>query len=58
MELPAVIAPKDRDRDRLLDRSGIALVATTLVPTTKTGVDKEIAHNLPDHIFLPKMIMP
>jgi len=58
MALPAAIAPKDKDRDRPLDGSGAALEEIMLDPTTKTGTDQEIAHNLPDHILLPKTIMP
>ena len=58
MALPAVIVLKDKDRGRPLDGSGAALEATTLVPTTRTGADQEIMHNLPNHIFLPKMITP
>jgi len=58
MALLVVIIPKDKDRDKTLDGSGVALVAITLVPTIKTGVDQEIVHNPPDHVFLPKMITP
>jgi len=58
MGLLTVIVPKDKDRDRPLDGSGAALAATTLDPTIKTGMDKEIAHNPLDHIFLPKMTTP
>ena len=54
---PSTIILKDKDKDRLLDGSGIALEATTLDPTTRTGADQEIAHHL-NHIFLLEMTMP
>ena len=54
---PPVIALKDKDRDKLLDGSGITLEATTKAPTIRTGMDQGIAHNPLDHIFLPKMTM-
>ena len=53
----SITIPKDRDKDKLLDGSGIALEATTLDPTIRTGADQEIAHH-PDHVFLLKMTMP
>ena len=40
-----------------LDGSGTALVAITKVLITRTGTDQEIAYNLLDHAFLPKMTM-
>ena len=58
MELLLTIVLQDKDKDKPLDRSGIAPVATTKDPTIRTGVDQEIAHNLPDHVSLPKMTMP
>ena len=58
MAPPAIITSKDKAKDRLLDGSGVALEATTLVLITRTGMDKEIAHNPPDHIFLSEMITP
>jgi len=57
MELLIAITSKDKDRDKPPDGFGIALVATTPDPTIRTGADKEIVHNLLDHVFLPKMIM-
>ena len=48
---------KDKDRDKLLDGSGIALEAITLDPTTRTGADQEIVHH-PDHVSPLKMITP
>ena len=51
------IEPKDKDKDKLLDGSGVALEATTPDPTIKTGADQEIAHLL-NHVFLLEMIMP
>ena len=59
MALLAVITHKDRDRDKPLDGSGATLEAiTTRIPTIRIGVDKEIMHNPPDHVFLLKMITP
>ena len=52
----STIVPKDKDKGKLLDGSGITLEAITLDPTIRTGVDQEIAHHL-DHIFPLKMIM-
>ena len=52
--IPAIL--KDKDKGKTLDGSGIALEATTLDPTTRTGVDQEIAY-LPDHVSLLRMIM-
>ena len=57
MELLQAIDPKGKDRDKLLDGSGVALVATIKGPTTRTGADQEIAYNPPDHVFLLKMTM-
>ena len=54
MELLITIL-KDKDKDKLLDGSGIALEATTLDPITRTGTDQEIAHHL-DHVSPLKMI--
>ena len=51
------IVPKDKDRDKLLDGSGVALEATIPDPTIRIGADQEIAHLL-DHVFPLKMIMP
>jgi len=48
---------KDKDSNKPLDGPGIALVATTLDPTIRTGADKEIVLNPLDHAFLLKMIM-
>ena len=53
---PSIIVLKDKDRDKPLDGSGVALEATTLDLTTRTGTDQEITHHL-DHTFPPKMIM-
>ena len=50
--------PKDKDRDKPLDGSGIVLVATTQDLTIRTGMDQEIVHNLLDHIFPLEMITP
>jgi len=55
MELSTIVL-KDKDKDKLLDGSGVALEATTPDPTTRTGVDQEIAY-LPDHVSLLRMIM-
>ena len=55
MELSITVL-KDKDRGKLLDGSSIALEATTLDPTTRTGADQEIMHHL-DHVFLLEMIM-
>ena len=52
--IPAIL--KDKDKGKTLDGFGIALVATTLDLTTRTGMDQEIAHHL-DCIFLLKIIM-
>jgi len=52
-----VIRPKDKDKDRPLDGSGVTPEATTLVLITRTGADKEIVHNPLDHVFFPKTIM-
>ena len=51
-----LVVLKDKDRDKLLDGSGITLEATTPDPTIRIGADQEIAHLL-NHIFLLKMIM-
>jgi len=58
MALPVAIAPKDKDKDKLLDGSGAALEAITQAPTTRTGMDQEIAHNPLDHVFPPETITP
>ena len=47
---PLTTILKDKDKDKLLDGSGIALEATTPDPTIRTGADQEIAHLL-DHVF-------
>ena len=57
MELLQVIDLKGKDKDKLLDGSGVALVATTKDLTTRTGADQEIAHNPLDHIFPLEMTM-
>jgi len=49
MELSTIVL-KDKDKGKLLDGSGVALEATTLDPTIKTGADQEIVHLL-DHVF-------
>jgi len=49
MELSTIIL-KDKDKDKLLDRSGITLEATIPDPTIRTGADQEIAHLL-NHVF-------
>jgi len=54
MELSITIL-KDKDKNRLLDGSGIALEATTLDPITRIGADQEIAHYL-NHVFPLEMI--
>jgi len=54
MEL-SITALKDKDRDKPLDRSGIALEATIPDLTIRTGTDQKIAYHL-DLVFLPKMI--
>ena len=54
MGLSTPTVPKDKDRDRLLDGPGVALVATTLHPTIRTGMDKEITLNPLNHAFLLK----
>ena len=51
-----IIVPKDKDRDKLLDGSGVALEATILDPIIRIGADQEIVHLL-DHVFPLKMIM-
>jgi len=48
---------KDKDRDKPLDGSGVALEVTIPDLTIRTGVDQKIVHHL-DLIFLLKMIMP
>jgi len=53
---PLTIILKDKDKDKLLDGSGIALEATTLDLTTRTGADQEIVHHL-DHAFPLETIM-
>jgi len=55
MELSITVL-KDKDRDKLLDGSGVALEAITPDPITRTGADQEIAHHL-DHVFPLEMIM-
>jgi len=52
----STIAPKDKDKGKLLDGFGIAPEATIPDPTIKTGADQEIAHLL-DHIFPLEMTM-
>jgi len=47
---PLTIVPKDKDKGKLLDGSGVALETTTPDPTIRTGADQEIAHLL-DHVF-------
>jgi len=49
---------KDKNKGRPLDGSGTVPEATTQVPTTRTGADQEIPHNLPDYVSPPEMIMP
>ena len=58
MELLQATDLKDKDRDKLLGGSGVALVATTKDLTTRIGADQEIAHNPLDHAFLLEMTMP
>ena len=58
MGLLTTIIPKDKDKDKPLDGSGITLVATTQDLTIRTGVDQEIVYNLLNHAFLLKMITP
>ena len=48
---------KDKDRDKLQDGFGVALVATTKGLITKIGADLEIAYNPLDHVFPLKMTM-
>jgi len=55
MEL-SITEPKDKDRGKLLDGSGVALEATIPDPTIRTGADQEIVHLL-DHVSLLEMIM-
>jgi len=52
----SITVPKDKDKDKLLDGSGVALEAITPDPTTKTGADQEIVHLL-DHVFPLEMTM-
>ena len=52
-----LVVLKDKDRDKPLDGSGIALEATSLDLTIRTGADQEIAHHL-DLVFLLEMTMP
>ena len=54
---PQAIDLKDKDKDKLLDGSGVALVATTKDLTTRTGADQEIAHNPLDRVFPLEMTM-
>ena len=58
MELLQAIVLKDKGQGKLLDRSGVALVAITKDLTTRTGADQEIAYNPLDHAFLLEMTMP
>jgi len=51
-----ITVPKDKDKDKLLDGSGVVLEAIIPDPIIRTGVDQEIVHLL-DHIFPLKMIM-
>jgi len=53
----SITVPKDKDKDKLLDGSGVTLEATIPDPTIRIGADQEIAHLL-DHIFLLETIMP
>ena len=57
MELLQAIDLKDKDKGKLLDGSGVALVATTKDLTIRIGVDQEIAHNPLDHVFPLEMTM-
>jgi len=52
---PLTTILKDKDKDKLLDGSGIAQEAITLDPTIRTGADQEIAHHL-NHAFPLEMI--
>jgi len=53
---PSTIVLKDKDKDKLLDGSGVTLEATIPDPTIRTGADQEIAHHL-DHVFPLEMTM-
>jgi len=52
---PSSIVPKDKDKGKLLDGSGVALEATIPDPTIRTGTDQEIMHPL-NHVFPLEMI--
>jgi len=52
----STIVLKDKNKDKLLDGSGVALEATILDPTIRTGTDQGIAHLL-DHVFPLEMTM-
>ena len=54
--VPLTTIPKDKDKDKLLDGSGIALEAITPDPIIRIGADQKIAHH-PDHVFLLEMTM-
>ena len=54
---PSTTVLKDKGKGKTLDGFGVALEATTLDPTTKTGTEQEITHHL-DYVSLLKMIMP
>jgi len=54
---PSTTILKDKDKDKLLDGSGVTLEATIPDPTIRIGADQEIAHLL-NHVFLLKMITP
>jgi len=52
----STIVLKDKDKDKLLDGSGVALEATILDLTIRTGADQGIAYLL-DHVFPLEMTM-
>ena len=57
MGLSILVVLKNKDRGKPLDGSGVALEATTLDPTIRTGADQEIVHLL-NHVSLLEMITP
>ena len=52
----STIVSKDKDKGKLLVGSGVALEATILDPTIKTGTDQEIVHLL-NHVSPPEITM-
>ena len=49
MEPRQITVLKDKDKDKPLDGSGVALMAITKDLTTRIGADQEIVHNPPGH---------